>query len=262
MLAFIRWDVDPAIHIGDFQLRWYGLLFAAAFFSGYKIMQGLFKRENIPLPQLDSLLIYVVIGTLVGARLGHCFFYEPEYYLAHPIEIIKIWQGGLASHGAAIGILTALYIYTKKVSKRPYLWIVDKVVIVVALSGLFIRTGNLINAEIVGKVTDVPWAFIFVRHDLLPRHPAQLYEAIMYTIFFVFLLYSYRRKPAEQIDGKNTGLFLILIFTMRFFMEFLKASQVDFEDHMALNMGQLLSIPFVIAGVVIMRRATKKSYEL
>jgi prolipoprotein diacylglyceryl transferase len=194
----------------------------------------------------------MAIGTVVGARLGHCFFYEPQYYLENPLEIIKIWHGGLASHGAAIGILTALYLFARK-EKRSYFWVLDRIVITVALSGLFIRLGNLMNSEIYGVQTSLPWGFIFVREgETVAKHPTQIYEALSYMLIFVLLLklyYQYKGKPKE---GLLFGLFLILTFTMRFLIEFVKNTQVEFEKSMFLNMGQLLSIPFVLAGIGIL----------
>lgn len=265
MLQTILWDVKPEIFsIGSFSVRWYGLLFALAFLLGYRLVEKMFKKDGIKIEWLDKLFLYTMIATVVGARLGHVFFYAWDFYSQHPIEIIKVWRGGLASHGAAIGIITALWFYSKKVSKKPLLWILDYLVIPVALAGCFIRLGNLMNSEIVGITTHVPWAFEFVRASVnkpeLPRHPAQLYEAICYLISFGILMYMYWKTNAKKRQGMIFGAFLILIFTARFFIEFLKENQEAFEEGMALNMGQLLSIPFVLTGLYfVLKQARKKN---
>lgn len=261
MLNYITWDVSREIFsLGPVVLRWYGLLFAAGFAIGYFIMQKIFRKEGVSEEVLDKLTMYMVVSTVLGARLGHCLFYEPEYYLSHPLEILMVWKGGLASHGAAIGILLGLYFFSKNVSKLPYLWILDRIVIVVALAGACIRFGNLFNSEIYGKVTDVPWAFRFVLSDgpnALPRHPTQLYEAFFCIALFAFLLWYYYKHVTRMKDGIIFSFFLIFLFTFRFFVEFLKAEQVDFEKGMTLNMGQWLSIPFVLIGVFLLIRQSK-----
>ena len=253
IISAITWNVDPEIfRIGSFAIRWYGLLFALGFVFGYIIMGSIFKKEKIPQKLLDTLTMYMVIGTVAGARLGHCLFYEPEFYLSHPLNILKIWEGGLASHGAAVGIIIALYFFSRKV-KKSFLWIIDRVVIVVALAGFFIRMGNLMNSEIYGVETSLPWGFIFVRWgETVPKHPTQIYEALSYLLIFVLLYAIYQRKGIKLKDGYIFGLFLILLFSARFLIEFIKEPQVGFEDNMALNMGQLLSIPFVLLGIVIL----------
>jgi prolipoprotein diacylglyceryl transferase len=349
-LAAVVWNTDPEIvQIGALQIRWYGLLFAMSFFFGYIIINKFFKKEGFASELLDSLTIYMAVGTIVGARLGHCLFYEPDYFLSHPIEILYVHKGGLASHGAAIGILIALIFFVRK-HKRPYLWILDRVVVVVALAGFFIRTGNLMNSEIYGEATnsksgfvylqDYPWepantnyiekvklekiknaalfdekyipmklritfgedvqneeqASQYMRAHLearitqrvwnrkeanvyyppderfnytinknsfnqyeailsilaLPKHPTQIYEAVSYFLIFLLLMWLYYRKKGNPNQGMLFGLFLILVFTARFFIEFLKEVQVGFENDMILNMGQWLSIPFVIGGFVML----------
>ena len=247
---YITWSVQPQIfEIGSFQLRWYGLLFAGAFIAGSYLMGKMFKHDGVPDNWLDKIFIYVLIGTVIGARLGHVFFYDWPYYSQHIGEIFQIWKGGLASHGAAIGIIVSVWLFSKYVSHKPTLWALDRVVIVVALSGLFIRTGNLFNSEIIGKPTDVPWAFIFTRVDNLPRHPVQLYEAIVYTLIFLFLHYAFYHKNADKKTGWLFGMFLILVFGARFFLEYFKVSQGGFEAKLGLfSTGQWLSIPFVLAG--------------
>lgn len=245
----IPWDVNPEIfRIGSFAVRWYGLLFASAFLFGYIIMNRIFKNENLGEAVLDRLTIYMAIGVIVGARLGHCLFYEPSYYLAHPLEIIKIWHGGLASHGAAIGILTAIWFFVRK-EKKDYTWAIDRIAIVVALSGFFIRMGNLMNSEIYGVETTLPWGFVFLQNgETAPKHPTQIYEALAYLFIFAILYFIYWRKKGEHIQGTLISLTCILIFTARFFIEFVKEDQVTFEAGMNLNMGQLLSIPFILLG--------------
>ena len=258
----ITWNVDPEIFsLGQLSIRWYGLLFASAFLSGYIVFSRFLITERLNSEMLDQLLIYVAIGTVLGARLGHCFFYEPDYFLKNPLEILKIWKGGLASHGAAIGILLSLWLYIRKY-KLSFLWLIDRIVIVVALGGAFIRLGNLFNSEIYGLPTDLPFGFEFVRDrlydsntgELLPtvaRHPTQLYEAISYLIIFSILLTFYRKKHLVVRDGYIFGVFMILLFSARFLIEFVKNDQVAFEAGMQINMGQVLSLPFILAGVLM-----------
>jgi len=256
-LASIIWNPSPEIFtLGRLAVRWYGLFFALSFVFGYVILQRVFKKEKVPIPLLDELTTYMIVGTIVGARLGHVFFYEPSWYLAHPWKILEVWEGGLASHGAGIGILLAILIFSR-VRKKPYLWVMDRIVIVVALAGFMIRMGNLMNSEIYGRPTDLPWGFVFLRSTtpgdaLLPRHPTQIYEALSYLLIFVFLLWYYYRKQGTPALGRLFGFFLVLVFGMRFLIEFIKEPQVGFERGMILNMGQMLSIPFVIAGLALL----------
>ena len=259
ILSYITWDVGPELfNIGPFSVRWYGLLFAMAFIVGFKIMQWMYKRENKPESDVEQLTIYMIVGTVIGARLGHCLFYNPEYYLANPLEILMVWKGGLASHGASIGILISLYVYTKK-KKVSFLWQMDRVVVATALGGSFIRLGNLFNSEIIGKAADVPWAFIFTKVDNVPRHPTQLYESLGYLVIFLILFFIYKNKYKVLNDGFIFGLFLFLLFTFRIIVEFFKENQTGFEEGMAFNMGQLLSVPFVILGVILIVRSLKKN---
>lgn len=256
----IRWDVDPEIfRIGFFALRWYSLLFMLSFIVGLVIFNWIYKQEKRNVADIDQFLIYMLLGTVIGARLGHCLFYDPAYYLSNPLLILKVWQGGLASHGAAIGILIAIYLYSRKKKDQPYLWILDRVVITVALAGFFIRLGNLFNSEICGKPTDAPWAFLFIRAKYLyedvggklgpvPRHPTQLYEALAYLVIFVILFFIYKKYKANVKPGLLFGLFLVLVFGFRFFIEFTKTIQESFSTSIPLNMGQLLSIPLVLTG--------------
>ncbi|GAA4842086.1 prolipoprotein diacylglyceryl transferase [Algivirga pacifica] len=270
LLQYITWNVDPEIfNIGFFSLRWYGLLFASGFFIGQFLMIKMYKNDGRLEKDVDSLTMYMLIATVLGARLGHCFFYDPEYYLSNPIKIFKVWEGGLASHGAAIGILTGLWMYSKKYNHR-FLWVVDRVVVVVALAGGFIRMGNLMNSEIVGIPSDLPWAFLFERLgdyksylvevngqlSNVPRHPVQLYEAITYFITFGVLWKLYWSKGKELAEGRLFGLFLVLVFGFRIVWEFLKVHQADFMMGLELRMGQLLSIPLVLAGFYFLLRKT------
>ncbi|MDO8897712.1 MAG: prolipoprotein diacylglyceryl transferase [Bacteroidales bacterium] len=275
MLLHIVWDVSPEIFqfpdwlplIGGNGVRWYGLLFAASFVVGYIIMQKVFRYEKIKYEVLDELSTYMLVATVIGARLGHCFFYEPAYYLANPLDILKVWEGGLASHGAAIGIIIALHFFSKK-HKKTIIWTLDRVVIVVALAGFFIRMGNLMNSEIFGHITNLPWAFQFIRYydpalNADPRHPTQIYEGLIYLATFFFLYRSYFKNDiGNKQPGFIFGWFLMLIFGSRFLIEFLKEPQVGFEASMALNMGQWLSIPFVLAGAWIWYNGFRKRQTL
>ena len=262
----ITWDVNPEIiSLGPISIRWYGLLFAASFLVGFQIMTKIFAAEKKSQKDLNDLLWYMIIGTILGARLGHCFFYNPEYYLSNPLEIFMTWKGGLASHGAAIGIVTAIYLYSKKKVGQSFLWVMDRVVITVALAGFFIRMGNLMNSEIIGKVTDVPWAFKFVNSyvadPMMPRHPAQLYEALSYLIIFFILFIVYKKYHRQIKEGLIFGIFLVLIFVARFIIEFFKENQSAFEAGMLLNMGQLLSIPLILWGVYLIFMHNNKPAE-
>ena len=270
MFDFITWTADPAIFtIGSREIRWYSLAFAIGFVIGYKIVERMWKRENLNPAWIDSLLIYTILGTVIGARLGHCLFYAPGYYLANPIEILKIWEGGLASHGGTLGIIIAVYFYSKRVSHRSMLWTLDRLVVPVALVAALIRTGNLMNHEIYGHETSLPWGFRFIENlpewmagaepiFSAPSHPTQIYEALCYLALFGLLMYLYWRRNAEEREGLIFGVFLIGTFLSRFFIEFIKNDQVAFEASMSLNMGQLLSVPFVIAGVWLVVRAMSR----
>lgn len=244
------WDADPiAIQIGPIAIRWYSLCFLVSFAYGLSFMKRHFVRSGFRPAMLDSLLTYVIIGTIVGARLGHCLFYEPNVYLRAPWRILMVWEGGLASHGGAIGILLALYLYTKRHKGVDFLWLLDRIVIPVAFAGAMIRIGNLMNSEIVGHPSDLPWAVVFKRIDLVPRHPTQIYESIGYFVSFLILQLTSKRTNIFENKGKVFGLFLILIFGFRFFIEFIKENQVDFESRLQFDLGQLLSVPFVLIGI-------------
>jgi prolipoprotein diacylglyceryl transferase len=259
-VGLVIWDVNPdIISIGPITIRWYGLFFALSFVLGYQIMIHIFRKEKRSEDDLNDLIWYMVLGTVLGARLGHCFFYAPEYYLKNPIEILMVWKGGLASHGAAIGILTSLYLFIRKKKNYTYLWLLDRIVITVALGGFFIRMGNLFNSEIFGRETNLPWAFVFVSVDNIPRHPTQIYEALAYLSIFIILFVIYNKKFNKLKEGFLFGWFLILVFGFRFLVEFLKENQSLFENNLPLNMGQLLSIPFILAGIWILLRKENDS---
>lgn len=255
----IRWDVTPEIIEGWNTPNYYGLLFVTGLIIGYYVIRRMFRQEQIKDEVLDKLVLYVVIATIVGARLGHVFFYDWPLYKNNPMDIIKIWEGGLASHGAAIALVVALCLFSKNKLQKPYLWLFDRISAPIAIAACFIRLGNLMNSEIVGRPTDVPWAFEFIyyinettgQYDPTPRHPAQLYEAIMFVFIFAILLYMFWKKQAWKQSGLLFGTFLILTFTGRFLIEFLKMGQTAFDESLAINTGQWLSVPFVIAGVII-----------
>ncbi len=252
----ITWNVNPDIfHLGPFTIRWYGLLFAASFVIGLKIMNNIYKKEGKSEKDLNDLFWYMMLSTVIGARLGHVVFYNPEFYFFHPLEIIKTWKGGLASHGAAIGILIGIYLYSRKKTGQSFLWVMDRVVITVALAAVFIRTGNLMNSEIIGAPTNVAWSFIFTRVDNVPRHPTQIYEALAYLLTFVTLFKIYKNTDGKFNEGLLFGIFLIMIFGFRFIIEFFKKEQVPFEIGMTLNMGQILSIPLIIIGILILYKS-------
>lgn len=253
MFIHIYWDISPEIiDFGFATLRWYGLLFAIAFLVAHSILSKIFVLEKYPLKDLDSLTIYIAIGTIAGARLGHCIFYEPDIYLPDPLRIFKIWEGGLASHGAAIGILLAAYYYCRNFPRYDYFWLLDRLVITISLAGFFIRLGNLMNSEIIGIPTDLPWAFIFANIDMIPRHPAQLYEAASCLFLFFTLRFIYYKRKEETPEGSLLGIFMLVVFSLRFFFEFFKEDQVRFEEDLTFNMGQILSIPMIIVGFIIL----------
>lgn len=270
MLLDITWTADPVIFsIGPKEIRWYTLMFLIGFAVGYKIVERMFRREGVDKKWLDPLLYYTLAGTLIGARLGHCLFYNPSYYFSHPVEILKVWEGGLASHGGVLGIIIAIYFFSRNVSHRSMLWTFDKLVVPTGLVAALIRIGNLMNHEIYGHPTDLPWGFRFVdnlyawRHGAAPiftppSHPTQLYEAACYLLTFVLCMWLYFKRDAWKRQGLIFGIFMICIFTARFFVEFLKNYQEDFEASLPLDMGQLLSIPFILVGIYCVWRAMKR----
>ena len=261
---FINWHVNPFIfQIGGFGIRWYSLLFVSGFFIGWYIFRGFFRREGVPETLLDPLLYTLLLCTIVGARLGHCLFYQPDYYLgswAGFLEIFMPWKGGLASHGGAMALLLGMWWFSRHYGRKhdfDFLWIMDRLCITVAFAGCLIRCGNLMNSEIYGDVTSLPWGFVFQRcGETEPKHPTQIYEALSYLILGIILISVYRNKLDKVHRGFFFGLFLTGCFGMRFIIEFIKEPQVDFENRMlntiGLNQGQLLSIPFIIAGICIL----------
>ncbi len=260
ILAFIHWNVSPEIFsLGPIHVRWYGLLFAVGFLFGYNHGEKMWKHENIDPKWLESLFIYLIVATIVGARLGHVFFYGWEYYSQHPIEILYVWQGGLASHGGVLGIIIAMIIWSMKVSKRSILWVLDRVVVPSVFVAALIRFGNLMNSEIYGIPTNLPWGVIFERnHETVAKHPTQIYESLSYLLTFGVLLYMYWKTKAKDYQGMLVGVFFIMVFTARFFVEFIKEDQEAFEAGMSLNMGQWLSIPFVLTGIILVILAIRK----
>ncbi|MDO9679741.1 MAG: prolipoprotein diacylglyceryl transferase [Bacteroidales bacterium] len=253
----INWAPSPEIFsIGPIHIRYYSVLFVSGFIIGYYIFVKFFKREGLPIEILDVLLYTLLGSAVIGARLGHCLFYEPEYYLARPLEIFKVWEGGLASHGGAIAILIAIWYYVKKYGRKydfDYMWLLDRIAVATPLAGALIRLGNLMNSEIYGNPTDLPWGFVFLlKGETIAKHPTQLYEALAYLVTFAVLMLLYFKALPKLKRGTLFGLFFIGIFGARFFIEFVKEPQVAFEQGMTLNMGQWLSIPFVLMGVAIM----------
>src|SRR5665647_933308 len=276
LLNFINWNVDPAfLHLGPLTIRWYGLMWASGIWATLLVTTKIFKHEKLPQEWVDKLFMYTVIGAIVGARLGHCFFYEwrllPEpvtllgitfqygnHYLSHPWELLYVWRGGLASHGGAIGILIAMILFNKNVSKKGINWIFDRLLIGVCLCGASIRFGNLMNSEIYGNATSLPWGFIFVRTgETQPMHPTQIYEMLYCLVTFAIMWWMYWKKEAYKKNGLLFGVFLIGVFGSRFFLEFIKNSQEAFEQNLPLDMGQILSIPFIIWGIYLIVRSTK-----
>ena len=255
----IEWNVDPIlISLGPLTVRYYGLLFLIGFYLGYFYMHSLCRREGKSTEKLDSLLIYLIAGTTIGARLGHCLFYEWDYFSAHPLEIFMIWHGGLASHGGSLGVIIALIIFCRYNPEFELPWLMDRIAIPTVLTATFIRLGNLMNSEIIGKPTDGTWGVIFKRVDNIPRHPAMVYESATYFVVWLTTLWWYRRYRERTPSGLLVGWIVGVIFTARFFIEFLKENQEAFEANMTFNMGQLLSIPFAIAGFVAFGLALKR----
>jgi phosphatidylglycerol:prolipoprotein diacylglycerol transferase len=256
----IHWNPSPDIFsVGPLHVRWYSLMFLIGFSVAYQMFKWMCEREKKPTIYLDTLLIYSFVGCTVGARLGHCLFYEPDYYLAswsNALEILMIWKGGLASHGGGIGVMISLWLFSRNHREFSFMWLLDHAVIPVALTGGLIRIGNLMNSEIIGKPTAVAWAFIFERVDQVPRHPAQIYESLSYLIWFGIATTMYARRK-DIPGGLIFGLSLIWIFMARILWEFFKEQQVAFESHMTFNMGQLLSFPFIIAGIYLVVRALR-----
>lgn len=275
LLLSVTWDVDPTIFsVFGREIRWYGLLWVIGLIVAVHIVQRIFKREDLPEKWFDSLFLYMIVGIISGARLGHCLFYQPEYYLANPAEILKIWQGGLASHGGVIGIIVAVWIYSRKVTKLSPLWTFDRVMVPTGFTAAMIRLGNLMNSEIFGKPTELPWGFRFIRSEEYLKafpdmsigcHPTQIYEATAYLLIFGITMWLYWKTDAKDRKGLILGVGILLIFLFRFFVEFIKNVQVDAEDVMrvktGLILGQWLSIPFILWGIWLIWNAMKRPVE-
>ncbi len=253
----IHWKFDPIlVAIGPVSIRWYGLLFVAAFFVGQAILARVFKAEDVPPENAGRLLLYSLLGTIVGARLAHCLFYDPQYYLSHPLEILHIWEGGLASHGGAVGMLVGLWLGSRATRPHlPFLWLVDRVTIPAALGAVFVRVANFLNSEIVGLPTSsARWGVVFESVDQFPRHPAQLYEAAAYLIIAFVLLVAYRRFGKRTPQGLLFGWFMLLVFSVRIAVEFFKVPQAAYESGQIFSVGQYLSLPFVALGAAMVLR--------
>jgi phosphatidylglycerol:prolipoprotein diacylglycerol transferase len=265
-LLFVHWNMNPEIfRIGGFALRWYGVLFVSGFILGYWMFVKFCQREHVDKSMLDPLLVTLVVGTLIGSRLGHCIFYQPDYYFGSWkgfLEIFEIWKGGLASHGGAIMLVLCMIWFAHKYGPKyhiDFLWLVDHLAIAVAFAGAFIRLGNLCNSEIYGDVTNLPWGFIFERRgETEPKHPTQIYESLSYFILGLILVWIYVKRLDKTYRGTFIGIFFIVCFGMRFLIEFIKEPQVEFEENMTLDMGQWLSIPFIILGIIALIYAYKK----
>ena len=277
MLSYVTWNVDPELFtVLGREIRWYGLLWVIGLIVAVIIVQRIFDKEKLPEKWFDSLFVYMILGIILGARLGHCLFYEPVYYLSNPLEILKIWEGGLASHGGVIGIIIAVWLYSKKVTKKSMLWTFDRVIVPTGFTAAFIRLGNLMNHEIYGGPTTEPWGFRFIENISYwkagaapiytdPSHPTQIYEAIIYLIVFAVTMYMFFKTNAKYKQGLTLGVAMIMIFLSRFFIEYLKNVQVQSENAMrestGLILGQWLSIPFVLWGVWLVWNALKKSKQ-
>jgi len=260
-MDYIVWSANPILFtIGSVSVRWYGLLFALAFVIGAQIIEWIFRREHRDVSHVDHMFIYVIVATIVGARLGHCIFYDPSYYFANPLKILAIWEGGLASHGGTAGIFVGLYLFARKYNYE-YIWALDRLAIVAALASAFIRLGNFFNSEILGTQTTLPWAIVFSHIDSIPRHPAQLYEAISYMMIFILLLTLYIKFGTKLKDGLLFGLLMLWVFGTRFMIEFVKVKQEAYSNDWGLSTGQFLSIPFVLLGIymIFFYKAKKSS---
>jgi prolipoprotein diacylglyceryl transferase len=256
-MEYFVWNANPILFsFGSIRVFWYGLLFATPVLLGVELMKWVYKREGKDVDLVDTGFIYTFLGIVLGARLGHCFFYDPAFYLANPMKILAVWEGGLASHGGGLGTIIGLYFYVNKY-KINFLWLLDRMTMPTALFAFFVRMGNLMNSEILGRQTDVPWAIIFARIDNVPRHPAQVYEAIAYFFTFIILFFIYKTSKKLK-SGFLFGLFLTFVFTARLLIEFVKERQASYESEFFLNTGQILSIPFLIVGLFLIVYSMKK----
>ena len=260
ILSYIVWNPDPvAFSMGPLEVRWYGLIYATGFLFAVWLISKMFKSEGYPEEWADKVFIYLVIATIVGSRLGHVFFYDWAYYKDHLLEIFQVWKGGLASHGGAAAIILTTWLMAKYMCHKSFFWLADRIYVICAPVAALIRVGNLMNSEIYGDVTNLPWGFIFERRgETKPKHPTAIYEALSYNILGLGLLWAYWKKLDQLKRGTIFGIFLIVLFGMRFLIEFIKEPQVGFEESMVLNMGQWLSVPFILAGIVILIWSLKK----
>lgn len=255
----LHWRFDPILfQLGPLAVRWYGLLFVGGFYAGLMMIQRIFRAEGRDPVQAERLFMYALLGTVVGARLAHCLFYEPAYYLAHPLAILRIWEGGLASHGGVAGLVLGVWWGWRRLDPRPpFLWLLDRVAIPGAFVAICIRVANFLNSEIVGLPTSGGWGVVFESVDAVPRHPAQLYEAAAYLLIFGILVALYRRFGRGTPHGLLTGVLLALVFAARIAVEFVKTPQAAYEAGQAFTVGQWLSVPFVLLGVAIAVRALR-----
>ena len=275
MLSFITWNVDPELFtILGREIRWYGLFWVIGLIVAVYIVQRIFEREKLPEKWFDSLFVYMMLGIILGARLGHCLFYEPAYYLANPLEILKIWEGGLASHGGVAGIIIAVWLYSKNVTHKSMIWTFDRVIVPTGFTAAMIRLGNLMNHEIYGAPTSQPWGFRFIENIgawkagmaepifSAPSHPTQIYEALVYFLVFAVTMYLFWKTDAKKKQGLLIGIAMIMIFVSRFFIEYIKEVQVESEilmrENTGLILGQWLSIPFIIWGIWLVWNAFRK----
>ena len=261
-MEYIVWSGDPNIlSIGGVTIRWYGVLFAFAFWIGMNIVEKIFKREDKRVEDVEYLFLYIMIGTIIGARLGHCLFYDPSYYLSNPLKIFAVWEGGLASHGGAIGLVTGVYLFCRKYNYN-YIWLLDRMVMPSILAGALIRVGNFFNSEIVGTPTTMPWGIIFSRIDMLPRHPTQLYEAISYFILFIISVLIYTKYYNKLKSGFLFGFYLVSVFGVRFMLEFVKTKQEAYNNDLLFTTGQFLSIPFILLGIYMLFIYNRKRADI
>jgi prolipoprotein diacylglyceryl transferase len=259
MEFYMEWSASPILfELGPLAIRWYGLMFVCAFLGGAEITKLIFKAEGRDIRDVESLTFYIMFGIIIGARLAHCLFYDPAYYLSHPLEIPMVWKGGLASHGGAVGMILGIYLYSKKHADQSLMWLLDRLTLAGCIGGAFVRFGNFFNSEILGHRTDFFLGIKFLRVDSMPRHPAQLYEACIYVLIFTALVLIYRHYKERLPAGRLLGVYLISVFTARILLEKVKENQSAFEDGMLLNMGQLLSLPFVLTGIFFLIKSMQK----
>ena len=256
-MNYFHWDIDPVLfHLGPLQVRWYGLLFVAGLFLGLEVLKWIYRREGRDTSRLDTLLVYMIVGIVVGARLAHTLIYEPDYFLAHPIEILYVWHGGLASHGGMVGAIVATWLYCRKYGES-FLWLLSRLTIPGTIVAASVRIGNFFNSEILGLPTQVPWAVVFDRVDPLPRHPVQLYEAAAYLLLFGLLTLIYLRSNPETATRILPGTFLVTLFGIRFVLEYFKTEQADYVTGLPFTVGQLLSLPLILFGALWLLFALK-----